>query len=159
MKALSAGREPRFLLGLVAAFAAGCVVAAASVGLVARADTGADPGGDLAARIAAFRRPATVPFPVTNPYSEQKRALGERLFHDPALSANGKIACATCHDRTAGFGDRRARSIGLSQQTLARHTPTLWNLAWTPLLFWDGRSHLCKGLRRRLPRRPACDAG
>jgi cytochrome c peroxidase len=21
-----------------------------------------------------------------------------------------------------------------------RHTPTLWNVAWSPLLFWDGRA-------------------
>ena len=25
-------------------------------------------------------------------------ALGRQLFADPALSASGKIACATCHD-------------------------------------------------------------
>ena len=29
---------------------------------------------------------------------------------------------------------------GVTGKPLVRHTPTLWNLAWSPLLFWDGRA-------------------
>ena len=41
---------------------------------------------DLNRLKAAYRRPATVPFPADNPYSEKKRALGEALFYDNRLS-------------------------------------------------------------------------
>jgi cytochrome c peroxidase len=99
-------------------------------------------GGDttLAALKARFRRPNTVPFPADNPYSDDKRALGETLFRDPRLSADGTISCSSCHDRTKGFADGRARSLGVPKRPLARHTPTLWNLAWGRKMFWDGRA-------------------
>ena len=95
---------------------------------------------DLAALKQAFRRPAGIPFPSSNPYSPEKRALGERLFHDKRLSADGSIACATCHDRAKGFSDGRTTAIGVPRRALARHTPTLWNLAWARNVFWDGRA-------------------
>lgn len=100
----------------------------------------AQTGDDLAALKQAFGRPAGIPFPSSNPYSPEKRALGERLFHDKRLSADGSIACATCHDRTKGFSDGRATAIGVPRRPLARHTPTLWNLAWARNVFWDGRA-------------------
>ncbi len=28
----------------------------------------------------------------------------------------------------------------MTGRRLARHTPSLWNVAWSPLLFWDGRA-------------------
>ncbi|MGD9847132.1 MAG: hypothetical protein AB7U47_17300, partial [Variibacter sp.] len=34
---------------------------------------------------ATFKRPAAVPFPASNPFSEAKRALGEKLFFDGTL--------------------------------------------------------------------------
>src|SRR6185295_5662922 len=76
----------------------------------------------------------------SNPYSEAKRALGERLFHDKRLSADGTVACATCHVRTKGFSDGRVTAIGVPGRPLARHAPTLWNLAWAGPVFWDGRA-------------------
>ena len=39
-------------------------------------------------------------------------ALGERIFHDPSLSASGKQACSTCHDPAQAH----AQSNGLSVQ-------------------------------------------
>jgi cytochrome c peroxidase len=89
---------------------------------------------------AQFRRPATVPFPASNPYSDAKRVLGEMLFHDKRLSADGEFACATCHVRTKGFADGKAHGSGVPGRTLARHTPGLWNLAWGRQFFWDGRA-------------------
>ena len=59
----------------------------------------AERGDDLAALKASFRRPASVPFPADNPFSEAKRALGETLFNDPRLSIDGSLACASCHQR------------------------------------------------------------
>lgn len=38
-------------------------------------------------------------------------ALGRQLFSDPALSASGKIACATCHDPKHDFGPANTRAV------------------------------------------------
>jgi cytochrome c peroxidase len=38
-------------------------------------------------------------------------ALGRQLFSDPALSASGKIACATCHDPQHDFGPANAQAV------------------------------------------------
>jgi cytochrome c peroxidase len=89
---------------------------------------------------AQFRRPGTVPFPAANPYSDAKRALGDALFHDRRMSADGKFACASCHVREQGFADGKPHSVGVPGRPLARHTPTLWNLAWGRKFFWDGRA-------------------
>jgi cytochrome c peroxidase len=95
---------------------------------------------DLAALKAKFRRPDSVPFPADNPYSEPKRALGEVLFNDKRLSADNSIACASCHDRHKGFADGVAHGKGVPGRPLARHAPTLWNLAFASHVFWDGRA-------------------
>jgi cytochrome c peroxidase len=95
---------------------------------------------DLAALKAAFRRPAVVPFPADNPFSEKKRALGEALFHDRRLSVDGSLACASCHERGKAFADGKVEGRGVPGRPLKRHTPTLWNLAWSSPVFWDGRA-------------------
>ncbi len=38
------------------------------------------------------------------PSVEQLTALGRAMFDDPGLSADGRLACATCHDPAAAFG-------------------------------------------------------
>jgi cytochrome c peroxidase len=38
-------------------------------------------------------------------------ALGRQLFLDPALSASGKIACATCHDPSHDFGPANTQAV------------------------------------------------
>jgi cytochrome c peroxidase len=90
--------------------------------------------------MASFRRPATVPFPADNPFSEKKRGLGEVLFNDRRLSIDSSRSCASCHDRTKGFADGEAQGRGVPGRPLKRHTPTLWNLAWAAPVFWDGRA-------------------
>jgi cytochrome c peroxidase len=88
-----------------------------------------------------FARPAGVPHPADNPPTPAKIALGERLFNEPRLSTNGKVACATCHNPALGFADGTPLSrTGATGVALRRHTPALWNLAWAPRLFWDGRA-------------------
>src|SRR5215475_10518230 len=99
------------------------------------------PVDELARLKALFRRPATVPFPTDNPYSEKKRALGEALFNDKRLSIDGSLACASCHDRAKGFADGKVQGVGVPGRPLKRHTPTLWNLAWASPVCWDGRAH------------------
>ncbi len=94
----------------------------------------------FAAMKAKFVRPRFVPHPVGNPPTPEKIALGRRLFEDKALSVTGTIACASCHDPRLAFGDGEPTGKGVTGKRLARHTPSLWNVAFNPLLFWDGRT-------------------
>jgi cytochrome c peroxidase len=65
-------------------------------------------------------------------------ALGQRLFFDPGLSANGAMSCATCHVPERGWTDGRKRAVGLAP--LDRNTPTVLNAGLQRWFSWDGRS-------------------
>jgi cytochrome c peroxidase len=85
--------------------------------------------------------PERPPEPAANPTTPAKVALGERLFFDPALSRDGKVACSSCHDvRGAAGGDGRATSLGIGGRVGNRNAPTVWNAAYQSRLFWDGRA-------------------
>jgi cytochrome c peroxidase len=64
--------------------------------------------------------------------------LGQFLFFDARLSADGTIACATCHDPARGFTDGKPVAEGLGAGT--RNTPSVWNAAYNRWFFWDGRA-------------------
>src|SRR5216684_1410222 len=51
--------------------------------------------------------------PPDNPQTPEKIALGQKLFFDGRLSADGTVACATCHDPARAFTDGRPTSIGI----------------------------------------------
>ncbi|SHJ10278.1 cytochrome c peroxidase [Roseomonas rosea] len=116
---------------------------ALSIGAAVRPAGSADPGSaaEDAALRAAYRRPAgPPPIPAENPFTAEKAQLGRRLFFDPSLSASGTMSCATCHEPARGFTDGRSLARGNDGRELRRKSPTLWNLAWAPFLFWDGRA-------------------
>lgn len=69
-----------------------------------------------------------------------KVALGKKLYFDPRLSADGTVSCATCHDVTRGFTDRRPVSEGIGGKLGRRNAPTTANAALYVPQFWDGRS-------------------
>lgn len=95
---------------------------------------------DVAALLAQYARPDSVPHPADNAYTPARRALGKLLFFDPRLSGGGDISCATCHDPARSYGDGRARAVGATRQPLGRRTPTVLNTAYASTLFWDGRA-------------------
>lgn len=64
-------------------------------------------------------------------------ALGRRLFFDSRLSANGRVACSTCHLPDRGFQDDRALAVGVG--TTSRRAMPIAGMARSPFLFWDGR--------------------
>jgi cytochrome c peroxidase len=64
-------------------------------------------------------------------------ALGELLFFDPRLGADGRTACATCHDPAHDYAGRIATTAGGERDR--RRTPALANLAWRKAYGWDGR--------------------
>jgi cytochrome c peroxidase len=81
-----------------------------------------------------------VPVPAGNPPTANEIALGRRLFYETSLSKDNSLACASCHRPEFRFSDVRARSLGVGGTKGARHAPTLINVAYAPLLFWDGRA-------------------
>ena len=55
---------------------------------------------------------AYLPVPAANPLTRAKVELGKRLFFDKRLSADGTVACVSCHDPELAFGDRRGAGGG-----------------------------------------------
>jgi cytochrome c peroxidase len=81
-----------------------------------------------------------VPVPETNPVTEEKIALGRRLFGDTRLSRDGTVACTSCHDPARAFTKPEAVSPGVFARRGRRNSPTIVNRAWGRAFFWDGRA-------------------
>jgi cytochrome c peroxidase len=103
------------------------------------------PAGPLAAPKAL--RQVGVPIPLThdvtpsdNPQTPEKIALGQKLFFDGRLSADGTVACSTCHDPRRAFTDGRTTSIGIGGRIGQRNAPTVMNALYDKTQFWDGRA-------------------
>jgi cytochrome c peroxidase len=75
----------------------------------------------------------------TNRVADDPRAarLGEQLFFDTRLSANGKVSCGTCHQPDRDFQDGIALGRGVG--TTAKRTMPIAATSRAPFLFWDGR--------------------
>jgi cytochrome c peroxidase len=75
----------------------------------------------------------------SNRYADDPRAaaFGQKLFFDTRFSANGRVACATCHLPQLNFQDGLPLGQGLG--TTTRRTMTIIGTAYSPWLFWDGR--------------------
>ena len=78
--------------------------------------------------------------PPANPQTPEKIALGQKLFFDGRLSADGTVACATCHDPARAFTDGRPTSIGIHGRAGQRNAPTILNALYNKTQFWDGRA-------------------
>lgn len=87
-----------------------------------------------------YLRPATVPFPASNPYTKAKADLGKTLFFDTRLSKSGTQSCGTCHNPSYSWGDGMAKGVGDGMKTLKRRSPTVLNAAWGAIFMWDGRA-------------------
>jgi cytochrome c peroxidase len=78
--------------------------------------------------------------PPDNPQTPEKVALGEKLFFDGRLSADGTVACATCHDPAQAFTDGKPTSVGIHGRSGERNAPTALNALYNKTQFWDGRA-------------------
>jgi cytochrome c peroxidase len=78
--------------------------------------------------------------PADDPQTPEKIALGEKLFFDGRLSADGSVACATCHDPARAFSDGRPVSVGIHGRPGQRNAPTILNALYNKTQFWDGRA-------------------
>lgn len=75
-----------------------------------------------------------------NPVADDPRAvqLGRAIFLDAGFSADGAVACATCHRPERYFTDGLplAKGLGLG----GRNAPTVVGSQWGAWFFWDGRA-------------------
>ena len=91
--------------------------------------------------IASLSLASLPPLPAdpTNRVADDRRAaaFGATLFFDTDFSANGAVACGTCHliDRQFQDGLPLAKGVG----TTDRRTMPLAGVAYSPWQFWDGR--------------------
>ncbi len=96
-------------------------------------------GEELIVLQADYKRPAEIPFPEENPFSEAKARLGQVLYFDPRLSRSNMQSCASCHNPSFAWGDGLAVGVGDRMAELGRRSPTILNAAWSEALMWDGR--------------------
>jgi cytochrome c peroxidase len=77
--------------------------------------------------------------PADNPQTPEKISLGQRLFFERRLSADGTVSCSTCHDPELAFTDRKLLSVGIKGRVGQRNAPTILNALYNKTQFWDGR--------------------
>jgi len=106
----------------------------------------------LIAAFSAVNEPAPYLFPefkffpkmpksADNPVTVEGADLGRHLFYDSILSLNNDMSCATCHKQENAFSDApNAFTKGNRGVPTNRNTMPLFNLAWYPSFFWDGRA-------------------
>ena len=71
---------------------------------------------------------------------EAKAALGFALFHDPRLSVDNTVSCATCHALETAGVDNHQYSHGVNDQLGGVNAPTVYNAVYNFVQFWDGRA-------------------
>ena len=72
--------------------------------------------------------------------NRDKVQLGERLFHDPRLSRDDTVSCASCHNLDTGGVDRLSASRGVAGAKGPINSPTVLNSGLNFRQFWDGRA-------------------
>ena len=80
------------------------------------------------------------PIPEEIEVNAEKAALGRALFHDPRLSRDDSVSCASCHILSSGGDDDRKVSIGIEEQPGVINSPTVFNAGLNFKQFWDGRA-------------------
>lgn len=80
------------------------------------------------------------PIPLKVQLDPAQVALGELLFHEPRLSGDDTVSCASCHSlQTAGV-DLERFSKGIGGQKGGRNAPTVFNVGLNYRQLWDARS-------------------
>lgn len=74
-----------------------------------------------------------------NAVTEDKVALGKKLYFDNRLSKDNKQSCNTCHNLETYGVDNLSTSPGNDGEFGTRNSPTVFNAALHMSQFWDGR--------------------
>jgi cytochrome c peroxidase len=85
-----------------------------------------------------------IPVSATNNFADDPMAaeLGHVVFFDKRFNPTGPGNCRTCHDLTYGGADTKTRGATtvFGTATLARNTPTVFNVAFLPSInHWNGQ--------------------
>ena len=128
----------RPLTGGVAGICVTCVVLLLAVPETDEFNSHLGVGMTLAALNDSVRDEPIQPIPKSLELDPKKVQLGKMLFHDPVLSADGSISCASCHDLSKGGTDQRKFSIGIREGKGSRNAPTVFNSAFSFKQNWDG---------------------
>jgi cytochrome c peroxidase len=80
------------------------------------------------------------PIPFSMPYDTAKAALGEKLFFDTSLSADGSVSCNSCHDLRTSGTDNVESSFGVGGKKGQINSPTVYNSVFNFVQFWNGRA-------------------
>ena len=89
---------------------------------------------------AGLARYEAMEIPADNPMTREKVALGRQLFFDERLSGDGSRSCYSCHVCEKGLTDGLSKAVGAFNKPLPRSSPTLWNIGYHKMFYWDGRS-------------------
>jgi cytochrome c peroxidase len=93
----------------------------------------------------APRGRGAIPSPPANPLTAEKVSLGQQLFFDKRLSADGTLSCASCHDPERAFADGLAVAHGIHGTSGMRNSPSLVEAGFNRSFFWDGRASTLEG--------------
>lgn len=74
--------------------------------------------------------------PENNPMSDEKVALGKKIFFDKNLSANQQQSCESCHQQQFAFSEALPVSVGSTGMSHRRNAPALVNVAYNKTLTW-----------------------
>ena len=74
------------------------------------------------------------------PVTDERIALGRKLYFDPRLSKNQDVSCNSCHPLDQYGADGEATSPGHRGQRGGRSSPPTFNAALHVAQFWDGRA-------------------
>lgn len=75
--------------------------------------------------------------PVDNPTSDEKIALGKKLFFDTRLSRDNSISCASCHLPELAFTDGKKVSEGVEGRKTERNAPSILNAGYLQTVMFD----------------------
>ena len=87
----------------------------------------------------ALNPPLGLP-PLAMPLNSAEIDLGRLLFFDRRLSVNETLSCAMCHIPEQGFTQNELSTpVGHLGKGVRRNVPSLYNVAFSKVLFLDGR--------------------
>ncbi len=80
------------------------------------------------------------PIPFQLELDSNKVSLGSLIFHDPQLSQDNTVSCASCHQLEKGGVDNLTLPVGIKKRRGTVNTPTVFNSFFNFRQFWDGRA-------------------
>lgn len=80
------------------------------------------------------------PLELPSNLNKLKVTLGNLLFHDPMLSSDNTLSCASCHGLDTAGAEHSKVSTGIKGQQGPINAPTVYNSGFYLAQFWDGRA-------------------